>query len=293
MGCDEWRRELASGVGHEPVYNIEVEGDHCYRVGDQGILVHNQSTPCVGAFASPGSQRVSFRNRRIYLRRELNARRSLVAEFPIPSSLIANLQVRTGGTRSGPGSIGLLNAYYIHLSSSEFDHATGAILDPALVVMVPNPHHLAAPPLQQLHPSRRFSVGFAGLPGIGGLPGMPADSVGHVLGYQFGGLGGFMPIGSGLVPYIVRTDGRGNIVPQNASVNNNLGRDFEGRVLRRAVDRAGRKCNVCLRIRYLYNDAAPLASHPFRPTHLIIDWWYGRSHRRLPAPYVNPIANPI
>jgi len=24
----------------EPVYNIEVEGDHCYRVGQQGVLVH-------------------------------------------------------------------------------------------------------------------------------------------------------------------------------------------------------------------------------------------------------------
>jgi RHS repeat-associated protein len=28
----------------EPVYNIEVEGDHCYRVGEQGLLVHNAST---------------------------------------------------------------------------------------------------------------------------------------------------------------------------------------------------------------------------------------------------------
>ncbi len=30
---------------HPPVYNIEVEGDHCYRVGEQGILVHNASCP--------------------------------------------------------------------------------------------------------------------------------------------------------------------------------------------------------------------------------------------------------
>jgi hypothetical protein len=29
--------------GVEPVYNIEVEGDHCYRVGEQGLLVHNAS----------------------------------------------------------------------------------------------------------------------------------------------------------------------------------------------------------------------------------------------------------
>ena len=27
----------------EPVYNIEVDGDHCYRVGEQGLLVHNAS----------------------------------------------------------------------------------------------------------------------------------------------------------------------------------------------------------------------------------------------------------
>jgi RHS repeat-associated protein len=27
----------------EPVYNIEVDGDHCYRVGKQGLLVHNAS----------------------------------------------------------------------------------------------------------------------------------------------------------------------------------------------------------------------------------------------------------
>ncbi len=31
----------------EPVYNIEVEGDHCYRVGQQGLLVHNASCPAV------------------------------------------------------------------------------------------------------------------------------------------------------------------------------------------------------------------------------------------------------
>jgi hypothetical protein len=30
----------------EPVYNIEVDGDHCYRVGRQGLLVHNASDRC-------------------------------------------------------------------------------------------------------------------------------------------------------------------------------------------------------------------------------------------------------
>lgn len=31
--------------GEEPVYNLEVDADHCYRVGEQGILVHNASGP--------------------------------------------------------------------------------------------------------------------------------------------------------------------------------------------------------------------------------------------------------
>jgi hypothetical protein len=34
----------------EPVYNIEVDGDHCYRVGEQRLLVHNAS---VGPLAPP------------------------------------------------------------------------------------------------------------------------------------------------------------------------------------------------------------------------------------------------
>ena len=30
----------------EPVYNIEVEGDHVYRIGESGVLVHNASAGC-------------------------------------------------------------------------------------------------------------------------------------------------------------------------------------------------------------------------------------------------------
>jgi hypothetical protein len=30
----------------EQVCNIEVQGDHCYRVGQQRVLVHNASAPC-------------------------------------------------------------------------------------------------------------------------------------------------------------------------------------------------------------------------------------------------------
>ncbi len=42
----------------ETVYNIEVEGDHVYRVGESGVLVHNASAPanpCDGSL-SPGEE---------------------------------------------------------------------------------------------------------------------------------------------------------------------------------------------------------------------------------------------
>jgi hypothetical protein len=36
-------QRLSLRAGSEPVYNIEVDGEHCYRVGQQGLLVHNAS----------------------------------------------------------------------------------------------------------------------------------------------------------------------------------------------------------------------------------------------------------
>ncbi len=35
-------------AGEEPVFNLEVDGDHCYRVGELGLLVHNASAPKYG-----------------------------------------------------------------------------------------------------------------------------------------------------------------------------------------------------------------------------------------------------
>jgi hypothetical protein len=36
-------RSFTKREKEEPVYNIEVDGDHCYRVGEFGLLVHNSS----------------------------------------------------------------------------------------------------------------------------------------------------------------------------------------------------------------------------------------------------------
>jgi hypothetical protein len=42
------------GDKEEPVYNIEVDRDHCYRVGECGLLVHNVSTLAAGACTQTG-----------------------------------------------------------------------------------------------------------------------------------------------------------------------------------------------------------------------------------------------
>jgi hypothetical protein len=61
QGCGRRCRYDAAGVSVEPVYNIEVEGDHCYRVGEQGLLVHNASVGnCSGLDPSNRPQQKTF-----------------------------------------------------------------------------------------------------------------------------------------------------------------------------------------------------------------------------------------
>jgi hypothetical protein len=45
----------------EPVYNIEVDADHCYRVGQQGLLVHNASCPEQSVIIYGDTTRAMFR----------------------------------------------------------------------------------------------------------------------------------------------------------------------------------------------------------------------------------------
>jgi RHS repeat-associated protein len=60
---------LSLRAGTEPVYNIEVEGHHCYRVGQQGLLVHNSSVPAGDPCVTPTWQ--PFREAAEALRKEL------------------------------------------------------------------------------------------------------------------------------------------------------------------------------------------------------------------------------
>lgn len=40
----------------EPVYNLEVDADHCYRVGERGLLVHNASTDSASSSSSSSQE---------------------------------------------------------------------------------------------------------------------------------------------------------------------------------------------------------------------------------------------
>ena len=48
-------------AGCEPVYNIEVDADHCYRVGQLGLLVHNASCPDKNEFKVLQKDQRTFR----------------------------------------------------------------------------------------------------------------------------------------------------------------------------------------------------------------------------------------
>ncbi len=49
----------------EMVYNIEVEGDHVYRVGESGVLVHNASNKCkpkAGSVTNSAIKKITFKD---------------------------------------------------------------------------------------------------------------------------------------------------------------------------------------------------------------------------------------
>lgn len=55
-GCavvEGWQKK-----GEEGVCNIEVEGAHCYRVGVDGVLVHNASCPSITTYRSLGMKSI-------------------------------------------------------------------------------------------------------------------------------------------------------------------------------------------------------------------------------------------
>ena len=73
--------------GEEPVYNLEVDADHCYRVGRQGILVHNasdQSPICEPECEKVGkTRRATITNKNGTYKFTFDKCRTVTAEGPI------------------------------------------------------------------------------------------------------------------------------------------------------------------------------------------------------------------
>jgi hypothetical protein len=87
------------------VYNIEVEGENCYRVGESGTLVHNASAgsppPC--GTNPRGWSRVTPEET-LYLKNDNNPRNTRTRTLVIVKSVVANLDPSLTG--SGTGATG-------------------------------------------------------------------------------------------------------------------------------------------------------------------------------------------
>ena len=79
--------------GREPVYNIEVDGDHVYRVGEQGLLVHNASTPCADNGLMQGDSKILDKDTTIvYERTSANARKGAPYQYVRVKKIVISQQ---------------------------------------------------------------------------------------------------------------------------------------------------------------------------------------------------------
>jgi hypothetical protein len=224
----------ASGALHEPVYNLEVEADHCYRVGMQGLLVHNQShSECrthgllpgeslnlvsqsvlvhhrTGPTATPASTTYNF----LRVDKKLASLACYGQEYQVPGTMRMARQCKGADERDAGTWMSQLVQYGI----------------------------LAAPP-GGLPASQNQTLGRIG------------DNVGHIVGNQFGG-------------YANETLGRGNVFPQHAGTNQGSYQTFETQSVAREIENGA--CEVCLLWQFAYDPHSPT---PHRPTSFTVTWW--------------------
>jgi len=219
----------------EPVYNIEVDGDHCYRVGQQGLLVHNQSaSPAWCISNNPGYRSTPVREATLFLRRQLNrgfidnapAAQLTATTLPIIRSVDAVLSVMAGHGVGGGVPDLFADAQY---------HIVG--YDPAASERERrDTFHMAFAAGRQ----PAISVGHRG------------DTVGHIIGQQFGGSAGYSS------PEVVVE----NVFPQSPGSQGDFNR-LETMWRLSVLD--GNK--VCVVIRLNYSGGS------YRPGSLTAEWW--------------------
>jgi RHS repeat-associated protein len=227
---------LTLRAGTEPVFNLEVDADHCYRVGEQGILVHNASLPgwCKGMTVTPGSgsARDVSRLTTLYFRRNIdpmtlqhNPGRLTATEVPIIKRVRAKLATGTGSDSStAVRNLFVQMQYWI--MGGDFQAA--------------------------------YDAGLRNPIGIGGDPSSGGDTVGHIVGAQFGGQGAF-PAGSTAVA-------PDNVFPQSAG-NQGWYEAIET-MWRTSVDN---KNTVCIEVELVYRGGTDPAR--YRPREVRVTWW--------------------
>jgi hypothetical protein len=209
----------------ERVYNIEVEGDHCYRVGQQGLLVHNQSNPCVHFNLRRGQSRVETRRERRFAYPNIGRNPTDPSTFgkvlgpPIRFSLwivdrvVANLPLSTAGNDADA-------EIRWAIAGDDNDARIGVFVAPG--------------------DARN-------------------DTVGHIVGNQFGGQAHH------------DDNGRRNVFPQTQRSQGEYN-SFEQGLARFLA--ANPSCEVCLEVVMRYGDDT---NFPDRPTSFLVRFYLGRA----------------
>jgi hypothetical protein len=100
----------------DPVYNIEVEGENCYRVGEKGTLVHNVSSDACTAIniteTGPSGAHYAVTPRQVGGKL-----------YNQPYEVVARLAIQNGGS-SSPGAINLVRRH-IGFANDEVGHLVG------------------------------------------------------------------------------------------------------------------------------------------------------------------------
>jgi hypothetical protein len=221
------------------VYNIEVEGDHCYRVGQQGLLVHNASMPseCRKYGLLPGeSMNLVSQPVNVYYRTSLTATPASVPySYLRVDKKVASLAC-DGDQFVLPPDSGRGGATSRRCRGHE-DREPSTWMSNLVQYGL-----LAAPAGTSSSASPTLTLGRQG------------DHVGHIIGNQFGG-------------YANETQGRGNVFPQHGRTNTGSYQTFETQTLARHVEHA---CEVCVLWVFAFD---PGSSTPHRPTSVTVTYW--------------------
>jgi hypothetical protein len=208
---------LTLRAGPEPVYNIEVEGDHCYRVGQQGLLVHNASAgcdPCADAMLRAG-QRVITPRKEVTIPNAPRFNQPTGWRPMLPTDALGRSPSEQAITARRSVTVTIVKQVLTNLRLSD----TGEDPSPTLRWVISgedNPNRL----------------------GVWNANARLRDTAGHIIGSQFGGKAS-------------ETNwGRENLFPQNAGVNDRQYAPFENSLA--ALIRSGHR--VCIRITFIFGD---------------------------------------